>query len=111
MWMSEERDLLEEGRERLQVLLGESWSVTSSFPAPLDDLGLDDVWNLRRRTSDGGEESAQVIVEVKTKLPPLQANRLLDQLAALRRQADVFRPMLDQAVLVVAPWLSPRTRQ
>jgi hypothetical protein len=91
-----EQDLLEQGCQQLEELLGRGWSVSSS--RAMSDRRIDAVWELQR---GNGEEPARVFVEVKSRLSPIQAEQVLQQ---IRR----FAP--DQTWLVVAPWLSPRTR-
>lgn len=63
--------------------------------------GPDSVWALREQNSGYGE----ILVEAKRSVAPRDVIRLRERLAG-----PVMRLMRNPTVLVLAPWLSPRTR-
>jgi hypothetical protein len=107
-----ERSLLEQGMEELRRILGEAWEITPlNTGKPVGgndvaepDLRIDMVWTVRHLTSH--TPAGAMLVEAKTNLSPAVAARVLEPQASLMRQLPG-----QAAVLVVAPWLSPRTRE
>lgn len=110
--MGAEESLLEQGLGRLRELLGPEWEVgefTTGAPQPANmprsvrDLKLNHLINIR--TGAGGI-IGQVLVEVAEDPAPAALSRsVAPRLDLMRRLSG------DAAVLVIAPWLSPRTRQ
>jgi len=108
----DEGELLAEGLRRLQVLVGDVLEINPvhrSHPEPLNaplaaiDLGSGCVVAVRDRA---GGAFGEVLVEARQTLTPLQARSAFAPKAALMRQLTG-----DAALLIVAPWLSPRTRE
>ncbi len=105
----DERAVLEQGIAQLHELLGSCWeiapySVNAEPSAPLvEDTDSDAVYSVRALNTSA--PYSQVVVEAKTSLTPAAAKDvLLPRVRLLRR-------LYGQAtVLVIAPWLSPRTR-
>jgi len=95
----------------LGELLGEGWEVAPvHMAAPVGGNAVagpntyaDMVWTVRHTSWGGGH--GQVLVEAVGDLSPARAETILADRAQLMRQL-----MGQVAVLVVAPWLSPRTR-
>ena len=101
----DERAILERGMERLADLLGSGFEITPYRVAGrLDnDEGADAVYSIR--ATSGSAPYAQVVVEAKTSLTPAEAKNIF------MTQVRLLRQLYGQAtVLVIAPWLSPRTR-
>jgi hypothetical protein len=108
-----ETELLERGLSRFRELLGTNVSVddftvgqpqTANLTSPLLDRGADRLVTVRDR--QGGTSSPPVYVEAKMKLSPAAlSNQVRPQVELLRRSNG------DAAVLIISPWLSPRTRQ
>lgn len=101
--------VLDEGIARLREHLGSGWEITpyniaSSELPPAEDSSADAVYSVRALS--GSAPYAQVVVEARTSLTPAAAKDvLLPQIKLLRR-------LYGQAtVLVISPWLSPRTRE
>lgn len=103
----DEHAVLEEGMARVAELLGPDFEVSPLRVGEVegDERGVvaDSVYSIRALNTSA--PYAQVVVEAKASLTPAAAQQvLLPQVRLLRR-------LYDQAtVLVVAPWLSPRTR-
>ncbi|MDQ3150452.1 MAG: hypothetical protein M3R63_01590, partial [Actinomycetota bacterium] len=101
----------EQGMARLAELLGPVFEITpyrvnagvSAAQGEDDDPGADAVYSIRALNTSA--PYAQVVVQAKASLTPAAAKDvLLPQVRLLRR-------LYGQAtVLVIAPWLSPRTR-
>ena len=108
----DERSLLDLGMDELRHILGEGWEVAhlnSGKPVGGNgvaepDLGIDEVWTVRHLAST--MPAGEVLVEAKTNLSPAVAAGVLGPRVSLMR-----RLRKQAAVLVIAPWLSPRTRQ
>lgn len=108
-----EKDLLERGLTRFRDLLGVNVSVddftmgqpqTANLTSPLLDRGADRLVEVRDK--QGGSSSPPVYVEAKMSVSPaMLINQVRPQVELLRRSNG------DAAVLIIAPWLSPRTRQ
>jgi len=104
-----EHAVLEQGIAQLHELLGSGWEIApygvkTEPSAPLvEDTGSDAVYSVRALNTSA--PYSQVVVEAKTSLTPAAAKDvLLPRVRLLRR-------LYSQAtVLVIAPWLSPRTR-
>ncbi len=109
--LSTEEDILQAGVVRLGELLGEGWEVAPvHMAAPVGgntvagtNAHVDMVWMVRHTSWGGGH--GQVLVEAVGDLSPARAETILADRAQLMRQL-----MGQVAVLVLAPWLSPRTR-
>ncbi|MGH3869191.1 MAG: hypothetical protein ACRDQ4_24380 [Pseudonocardiaceae bacterium] len=104
----DEHAVLEQGMARLAELLGPDFDispyrVSGGEDDEQDAVATDSVYSIRALTTSA--PYAQVVVEAKSSLTPAAAQQvLLPQVRLLRR-------LYGQAtVLVVAPWLSPRTR-
>lgn len=108
----DEQPLLEQGMDELRRILGESWEVTplnTGKPVGGNDVtepdrGVDMVWTVRHLASHA--PTGEMLVEARTNLSPAVAARVLGPQVSLMRQLHG-----QVAVLVVAPWLSPRTRE
>ncbi len=108
-----ERDLLERGLSRLRELLGASVTVddytvsqpqVANLSSPLLDRGSDRLVSVR--DAQAGSSSPPVYVEAKSNVSPATlSNQVRPQVELLRRSNG------DAAVLIISPWLSPRTRQ
>lgn len=109
----DEQSLLDQGMDELRRILGEGWEITPlNMGKPVGgndvaepDPGIDTVWTVRHRASDMLAEG-DVLVEAKTNLSPAVAARVLGPQVSLMRK--LFGEV---ATLVIAPWLSPRTRE
>lgn len=113
MKVEEERLLLEQGLDRLRELLGPDWTVDHSprtstaeplnLPRSLRDTQLNHLIDIK-----GGRNRsayARVLVEVATEPSPAEISR------SVAPRLDMMRQLTgDASILVVAPWLSPRTR-
>lgn len=109
----EGRDLLARARSRLQSVLGGDWEIVVESPGELlsDDLdpipepdGFDEVWVARPRRSTA--RPARLVVDAKTAVTPSTALR-----TAAIKPALLARLKTADALLLVAPWLSPRSRE
>ena len=101
----DERNLLEQGIERLRGILGEGWKVGPLQPGTASpDRGIDTIWRVGRPGSSSPQ--GEILVEAKSSLTPVVAATVLGAQVELMRQARGT----DAVVLVIAPWLSPRTR-
>lgn len=108
----EDAEILEKGLDNLRQLLGDDWQVT--FPnRPLRDgeripepgpPGESVVYVVAPSNVGGG--SGQVFVAARPDLSPLQARSEFQAKLALMHSL-----IGSSAVLVIAPWLSPRTRE
>lgn len=108
--MDDEQELLREGLDRLRRLLGEPWQVdTVNRPLPPDAaLWMTDSApeQLVAIHSPAGGTSGMVLVEATRALTPARAAKEFGPKLAL-----MHRLTGSAAVLVIAPWLSPRTRE
>ncbi|MGH3720929.1 MAG: hypothetical protein ACRDRI_19185 [Pseudonocardiaceae bacterium] len=104
----DEHAVLEQGMARLAELLGPDFDispyrVSGGEDDEQDAVAADSVYSIRVLTTSA--PYAQVVVEAKSSLTPAAARQVL------MPQVRLLRRLYDQAtVLVVAPWLSPRTR-
>ena len=103
----DEHAVLEEGMARLAELLGPDFEISPLRVGGEDDeqdaVAADSVYTIRALKTSA--PSAQVVVETKALLTPAAAQQIL------LPQVRLLRQLYSQAtVLVVAPWLSPRTR-
>ncbi|MDA8039666.1 MAG: hypothetical protein M0Z69_11010 [Actinomycetota bacterium] len=102
---SEEAELLDQAVAWLQSVLPPAWGVAVSNRTnvtPTGPVAIDAVMNL---TTQQGV--VQFLVEAKRNLMPKDAEQLFSGLARRYRQVNPFGTV----TLVVAPWLSPRTRE
>lgn len=100
----DEQQLLEQASQQLRGLLGEGWDIAPEAASRLPDLEIvDAIWGLRR--SEGEASYGEILVEAKRHLTPAAAANLT------ARQLASLRLLSGQTVVVVAPWLSPRTRE
>lgn len=104
----DEHAVLEEGMARLAELLGPDFEISlfrvgGGKDNEQDAVAADFVYSIRVLANSA--PCAQVVVEAKASLTPAAAQQ------ALLPQVRLLRQLYNQAtVLVVAPWLSPRTR-
>ncbi|MBV9143091.1 MAG: hypothetical protein JO115_19620 [Pseudonocardiales bacterium] len=104
----DERAVLEAGIARLAELLGPDFDISPVQASGGEDdeqdaLAADSVYTIRALTPSA--PYAQVVVEAKASLTPAAARQVL------LPQVRLLRQLYSQAtVLLVAPWLSPRTR-
>jgi len=109
--VSTEEQTLEQGLDKLREILGTGWQVepvNRPVPpgAPVPNAGPpgEKLVNLQPPTNSGSPY-AQVLVEARNDLSPLQARN------EFRAQVALMHSLVgSSAVLVVAPWLSPRTQ-
>jgi hypothetical protein len=105
----DEHAVLEEGVARLAELLGVGFEVApyrANGLAGSDDHedATDSVYTVRALNTSASY--AQVVIEAKSSLTPAAAQEVL------LPQVRLLRQLYGQAtVLVIAPWLSPRTRE
>lgn len=109
--MEDEHELLEQGLGRLRDLLGAGWQVEPLNRPPPPDAGpwmtadaTEQLVNIYSQAGGGG--SGQVLVEATRALTPMRARKEFGPKLALMHSLTG-----SAAVLVVAPWLSPRTRE
>jgi hypothetical protein len=98
----DQQELIDQALAQLRAVLGEGWDVAPIPRSRFPDLRIDAVWAVR---SQGDSSYGEITVEAKASLPPAVAAELM------ARQLDSLRELAGQAALVVAPWLSPRTRE
>lgn len=103
MVKDEELHLLEEGLSHLQALLGEQYEVQPHSSEVSEGVGSDRVVDVR---DVAGGSYSMVLVEAVSVLTPAEVVDRLGPRVRLMRQLTGGRA----EVLVVAPWLSPRTR-
>jgi DNA-binding MarR family transcriptional regulator len=97
-----ESEILQDARSRLAELLPGHFTLgdaTIDQGGPAD--GPDAIWQLQEQNSGYG----LILVEARGSFTPRDVTRLRERLSG-----PVWRLMRDPTVLVVAPWLSPRTR-
>jgi hypothetical protein len=110
----EERQLLEQGLGRLRELLGLDWTVDHAprtsiaeplnLPRSLRDTQLNHLIEIKGGRNHGAY--ARVLVEVATEPSPAAISR------SVAPRLDLMRQLTgDAVILVIAPWLSPRTRE
>lgn len=103
-----EHDVLEQGMARLAEILGPDFEVAplrggKEQPSGFGDVGADSVYTVR--SLNVSAVFAQVVVQAKASLTPAAAKEVL------LPQVRLLRQLFGHAtVLVVVPWLSPRTR-
>lgn len=108
---SDEDSVLRSGVAKLTELLGLGWEVAPlAMGAPVGGNTVagvtthpNMVWTVRHSTGGGGQ--GQVLLEAVAELSPARAETLLAVQVALMQQLSG-----QVAVLILAPWLSPRTR-
>lgn len=100
---NEELHLLEAGLNRLQALLGNQYQVAPHGDQVDEGLGSDRVVDIRDVV--GGNDGVVLVEAVRVLTPAEAVNRLGPRVRLLRQLTEG-----KAAVLVVAPWLSPRTR-
>jgi hypothetical protein len=104
----DEHAVLEEGMARLAELLGPDFEISpvrvdGGEDDEQDAVTADSVYSIRALKTSA--PYAQVVVEAKASLMPAAAQQVL------LPQIRLLRQLYSQAtVVVVAPWLSPRTR-
>ena len=104
-----ERAILEQGMVQLAGILGPDFEVApyqvdGTEEVEHDDIGADAVYSVRAVQSSA--PYAQLIVEARSSLAPAAAKDVLFH------QVRLLRRLHGQATgLVIAPWLSPRTRE
>ena len=108
MEATQEEDLVESGLGRLRDLLGPGWEIVPlgfGVPDP-PNLPSSDAMDLIFTVKDPGDTgSGPVLVEAKHDLTPRYVTSHL-----VPRVELIKRVQPGAAVLIVAPWLSPRTR-
>jgi hypothetical protein len=108
--MDDGQELLNEGLDHLRRLLGEPWQVDAvNRPLPSDAalwMTASDPEQLVAIHSPLGGGSGLVLVEATHALTPARAAKEFGPKLAL-----MHRLTGSAAVLVIAPWLSPRTRE
>jgi hypothetical protein len=108
-----EAELLHEGMGRLRELIGPHLETGLHYvgvPEPANLTGPRDEQKAELLVTvedpQGGALSVPILVEAKHSITPAQ---LASQ---LRPQVELMRRLMgDAAVLIISPWLSPRTRQ
>jgi hypothetical protein len=109
----QEQQLLEQGLDRVRQILGPDWKITEynvGMPQPSNlprSVAPDAVLNhVVTVESHGARMTCPVLVEVTTDPTPAAISRSLAPRLDL-----MLRLTGDAAVLVIAPWLSPRARK
>jgi len=100
-----ERDLLGRAFEILRELLADDEGVDSGitvkpYAADLPDTGRDAVWEVT-----APNYASQLLVEAFRRFTPRDVDRVLGGISPLVRKV-----LRDPPIVVVAPWLSPRSR-
>ncbi|WP_024877963.1 hypothetical protein [Saccharomonospora piscinae] len=90
---------VEEAREQLQSLLGAAWRVAHEKPTSTRDQAFDAVWQVYEPSE---ARSASLKVIARYDLAPLEARSTAMRVGDLACEAST---------VVVAEWLSPRTRE
>ncbi|WP_431974919.1 hypothetical protein [Micromonospora haikouensis] len=102
-----EADLLAAGLARLHELLGDGWQINPH--RSLDEAQYDshtEIADMLVGLVDPSSTHAQILVEAKQHLAPSDVRRVMaPRLSLLRRLSS------HTVVLVIAPWLSPKTRE
>lgn len=108
-----QKQLLEQGLDRVRMILGPDWKITeynvgkpqpSNLPRSVaPEAVLNHVVTVE---SQGARMTCQMLVEVTTDPTPAAISRSLAPRLDL-----MLRLTGDAAVLVIAPWLSPRSRK
>jgi len=109
--VSAEQQALEQGLDKLRKILGTAWQVEPvnrpvppGAPVPTAGPPGEKLVHVQPPTNSGSP-SAQVLVEAREDLSPSQARN------EFRAQVALMHSLVgSSAVLVVAPWLSPRTQ-
>ncbi len=109
--MSTEEQTLEQGLDKLREILGTGWlvepvnrAVPPGAPVPTAGPRGEKLVSVQP-PANSGSPYAQVLVEARNDLSPLQARN------EFRAQVALMHSLVgSSAVLVVAPWLSPRTQ-
>jgi hypothetical protein len=92
--------LVREAAEAIVRRLPPTWTLEVRDAVPPN---LDGVFDL----SGPGDERAEILVEVKSRLIPRDVPHIVSQLV----RAAVGRPAANSALVVVAPYVSPRTQE
>lgn len=102
-----EKQLLADGYDALAVLLSEGPGIELKPQVGPEgatgDAGFDAFWEI---TGDGSSYIGTILVECKTRVTP----RTVEQLRLTLTPAKLAR-MHNPTVLILAPWISPRTRE
>lgn len=97
----DEQDLLESAFEKLQELLSDDDTMSiRSHPIDASDAGSDAVWEI-----SAPNDACQLLVEAFARFTPRDVDRVLGGISSRVRKL-----MQDPPIVVVAPWLSPRSR-
>jgi hypothetical protein len=102
-----ERDLIEEGLDRLQSVLGADWSISPVNYASSEGLSPADIGNdlvVSIAAPDSGGTSGPILIEVKRSLTPAGVRHLVPRLDLMQRLTG------NRTVLVISQWLSAQTR-
>ena len=109
--MQSEEKLLDQGIDQLREILGPGWTITPVNRAPATQEialgpsdGAEQVVSIYSERGGGG--TAQVLVEARESLTPIRARTEFGSKVRL-----MHRLTGTAAVLVIAPWLSPRSRE
>jgi hypothetical protein len=109
--VQDDQQLLEGGLDRLRDLLGDGWQINPTNRPPPPDAGpwmaasaAEQLVTIHNPASSSG--AGQVLVEATRTLTPMRASTEFAPKVALMHSL-----IGSAAVLVIAPWLSPRTRQ
>lgn len=94
-------ELLTAGIDVLRELLGDDWKIIRQAVA--DDSGVDAMVQV---TPPADSVYTQLLVDVESKITPLRVEDVLRPKVALIRQVNS-----GMNLLVVAPWIAPRTQQ
>lgn len=95
-----ERDLLGRAFGRFQDLVEGDGVKVVRTPSDLFDAGRDDVWRV-----ESSQYHCDLAIQAYSRFAPRDAERVISGVSRL------MRTMRDQPILVVAPWLSPRSRE
>jgi hypothetical protein len=109
--VSSEEQTLEQGLDKLREILGTGWQVEPinrpippGAPVPTAGPPGEKLVSVQPPTNSGSPY-AQMLVEARNDLSPLQARN------EFRAQVALMHSLVgSSAVLVIAPWLSPRTQ-
>lgn len=97
-----ERELLDAAFERLRHIVADDGGMElRPYPAEVPDTGKDAVWELA-----APNHTSPLLVEAFRRFMPRDVDRVLGGVSPLMR-----RILYDPPIVVVAPWLSARSRQ
>lgn len=97
----DEEQLLRDGLAALRELLGLTWNVQQLINGGSTDQGFDAVWAVARLSP--GDQTGTIFVDAKVKPTPAAFKNM--------RLVGAHKGMAGATTLVLAPWLSPRTRE